>query len=134
MKENFRFTFNDVELQEQFIETINRIGSSVFSNINNKNYVFEVTWVNAKSVVNERGKYKLILKEIENIASRTETYKSRYGSFHFLASMRTIFESSRGSFPRLFNLLKKYIADFNLNEQQYNVVWYGRYKDMAVYN
>lgn len=137
-RQYFKFNFNDPELEKDFLDNIRKFGKPVFSNAERSNMVFTVTKNLALRVTRPSGEYKRVLKQISNIDAMSEGYKSSYGSVHFAKSMLTIIKESKskasgeGSTVMLFNRLKKFIGDFNESNGQFNIVWYDKYRPLAI--
>lgn len=132
MERYFKFHFREKELQEEFLDTMKKIGFSTFSNANRTGFVYTVNMLQAVSVVRDNGGYNQALKSIENLTNMASRSKSDYGTIHNQQIIYTIFEQSGGNFKKLIDGFKHYMESFKNELEQYNVVWYAEFRPWAV--
>lgn len=125
----FNFLFDDMELERQFEEWINNNALEIFSQVERAGVNYDISYINAKAIVNKSGAYKQILKETMNNINTQPSNNSSYAPFHISAELYNIHRQSGGGFVKLINTLKRYNALIEKESYQFNVVWYDSFRE-----
>lgn len=138
MEGRFVYEYRNEELEKQFEEKINEVAPNLFANSNVG--FFKVSYLDMKSVINDGGAYREVLKQVATIEVNTENNSSGYAQIHHLEIIQEIVNKSTtgdmGSFVKLMNRLKKYVKAYqksfkNTGQPQYNVIRYDDIKNIV---
>lgn len=116
------------EEKEQYIRFLNNNVSEFFSNVGTTRY--KVSYLEVKSTINvgrvnyQGAKHRKLWKQLSNIISHNQT-NTKYQNMHQAEIFKMIHDDANGSYGRLMNLVRKFIADFEDSDLQFNVVKYG---------
>ena len=120
----FEYRFNNEELENEFNDFFHRNNlHSLFTNEHMAGSI-TVTYVDAKSVLNDGGAYNKVLKDFSELLTLANDNKS-----YEEAMFRIIYEAR--SFQALIRKLKQLIdyiknIDDNKKHNTWNIVWYNK--------
>ena len=120
----FEYRFNNEELESEFNDFFHRNNLNALFTNEHKAGSITVTYVDAKSVLNEGGSYQKTLKEFSELLTLANDNKSDEESM-----FRIIYEAR--SFQALIRKLKQLIdyiknIDDDKKNNTWNIVWYNK--------
>lgn len=120
----FDYKFNNEELESEFNNFFYKWNLTPLLTNEHRSTPITVTWVDARSVLNEGGSYNRILKEFSDILQMNWDNKS-----YEEALFKMIYEAR--SFQALMNTIKKFNhfvhnLDDNIRHNMWNIVWYTK--------